>query len=459
MARAESASEPSRGGIEPDTTVMELLGILRRHLGMDLAYLARADGEDLVIQVLNGAGGRFGLAAGARVRPDPASYRSLLAGTLPKVIPDTRCDPLLIDLPIVRRMGIGCYASAVVTDKKGEVFGVLGCISRDPRPHLRERDSRFLGLAAEYLSDAVLDLHRIWEARSRVWCSISELIDAGGPEIVYQPIVDLATGRIAAVEALSRFPGESRLPGEPRLLDEPRLPHEAREPPRGPRGWYFDATTIGLSAELELAAIRRALRALPQLPTAVCLTVNASPATIISGLLDVLHDDETCRRLIVEITEHEYFCDDAEVLRGVRDLRSRGVRIAADDTGTGYAGLEQLIELHPDIVKLDYVVTHGMDTDPARRTTAAALVMISREFGGLVIAEGIETPGELDTALDVHIPYGQGFLLGAPAATPSLACAGRTGTGRGRRPDGLRPGGSGGRAAPPAGRRATTRRR
>jgi EAL domain-containing protein (putative c-di-GMP-specific phosphodiesterase class I) len=420
---------------------MELLGILRSHLGMDLAYLARADGEDLVIQVLNGAGGRFGLAAGVRVRPDPGSYRRLLAGTLPKVIPDTACDPALIDLPVVRRMGIGCYASAVVTDKKGAVFGVLGCISRDPRPHLRERDSRFLGLAAEYLSDAVLDLHRTWETRSRVWCSISELIDAGGPEIVYQPIVDLRTDRIAAVEALSRFP------------------YELREPPRGPRGWYFDATTIGLSAELELAAICRALRALPELPAAVCLTVNASPATIISGLLDVLHDDETCQRLIVEITEHEYFCDDAEVLRGVRELRARGVRIAADDTGAGYAGLEQLIELHPDIVKLDYLVTHGMDTDPARRTTAAALVMISREFGGCVIAEGIETPAELDTALDVHIPYGQGFFLGTPAATPSLACAGRTGTDLGRRPGGLRPGGSGGRAGPPAGRRATTRRR
>ncbi|WP_242419656.1 EAL domain-containing protein, partial [Frankia sp. CpI1-P] len=138
---------------------------------------------------------------------------------------------------------------------------------------------------------------------------------------------------------------------------------------------------------------------------------------------------------------------------------ARGVRIAADDTGTGYAGLEQLIELHPDIVKLDYLVTHGMDTDPARRTTAAALVMISREFGGCVIAEGVETPAELQTALDVHIPYGQGFLLGAPAPTPSLACAGRADTGRRWRPGGLRPGGSGGRAGPPAGRRATTRRR
>ncbi|CAJ62693.2 MULTISPECIES: EAL domain-containing protein [Frankia] len=426
---------------------MELLGILRRHLRMDLAYLARADGDDLVIQVLNGPGGQFGLATGARVRPDPRFYRSLLAGTLPKVIPDTGRDPFLVDTPLVTRLGIGCYAATVVTDTKGKVFGVLGCISREPRPYLRERDSRFLGLAAEYLSDAVIDLHRIWEARSRVWSSISEMIDAGGPKIVYQPIVDLTTGRTAAVEALSRFP------------HEPGLPHEPRRPPRGPSSWYFDAMTIGLSAELELAAIRRALRVLPQLPAGVCLTVNASPATITSGLLDVLHEEQTCRRLVVEITEHEYFCDDAEVLRAVRDLRARGVRIAADDTGTGYAGLEQLIELHPDIVKLDYLVTHGMDADPARRATAAALVMISREFGGCVIAEGIQTPAELHTALDVHIPYGQGFLLGAPTPTPSLACAGGADTGRGRRSGGLRPGGSGGRAGPPAGRRATTRRR
>ncbi|WP_051054240.1 EAL domain-containing protein [Frankia sp. QA3] len=410
MSRAESAFGPPSGGIEPDTTVTELLGILRRHLAMDLAYLARADGEYLVLQVINGDGRRFGLAPGVRVRPNPGLYRSLLAGTLPKVVADTRRDHHMVDVPVMEELGIGCYAATVVTDNDGEVFGVLGCISRDPRPDLRERDSRFLGLVAAYLSDAVIDLHRIWEARSQVWRSVSQMIDAGGPKIVYQPVIDLATGRIAGVEALSRFP------------------YEHREPPRGPQGWYSDATTVGLSAELELAAIRRALQVIPQLPAAVCLAVNASPTTITSGLLDVLHDDETCRRLVVEITEHEYFCDDTKVLCAVRELRARGVRIAVDDIGTGYAGLEQLIELHPDIVKLDYLITHGMDTDPARRTTAAALVMISMEFGGCVIAEGIESPAELHTALDVHIPYGQGYLLGAPAPTASLACAGRKGT-------------------------------
>ncbi|WP_308205093.1 sensor domain-containing phosphodiesterase, partial [Frankia tisae] len=446
-ARAEPASGPSSGGIEPDTTVTELLGILRRHLGMDLAYLARADGDDLIIQVISGAGGRFGLAPGVRVRPDPRLYQSLLAGTLPKVITDTRHNRHMIDVPVVKKLNIGCYAATVVTDRDGEVFGVLGCISRDPRPDLRERDSRFLALVASYLSDAVVDLHRIWEAHSQVWRSISRMIDAGGPAIVYQPVVDLATGRIAAVEALSRFPCEPR------------------EPQRGPRGWYSDATTVGLSAELELAAIRRALRALPQLPAVVDLGVNASPATITAGLLDVLRDDETCQRLIVEITEHEYFCDDAEVLRGVRELRARGVRIAADDIGTGYAGLEQLLELHPDIVKLDYLVTHGMDTDPARRATAAALVMISEEFGGRVIAEGIESPAERQTALDVRIPYGQGYLLGAPAPSVSLACAAGTPTGPDpadrRGEPRVRPGWGGGwgRAGPPAGRRARTRRR
>ena len=89
-----------------------------------------------------------------------------------------------------------------------------------------------------------------------------------------------------------------------------------------------------------------------------------------------------------------------------------------DDTGAGYAGLQHLLRIKPNMLKLDTALTHGIDQDPVRRSLAAALVTFAVETGATIIAEGIETPGELDALQRLGIPWGQGYHLARPAEMP-----------------------------------------
>jgi EAL domain-containing protein (putative c-di-GMP-specific phosphodiesterase class I) len=99
-------------------------------------------------------------------------------------------------------------------------------------------------------------------------------------------------------------------------------------------------------------------------------------------------------------------------------LRLRGIRIAVDDTGAGYAGLHRILTLCPHILKLDTTLTRGIDIDPIRRALATALVTFAGEIGASIIAEGIETPEELTMLRQIGISWAQGYHLGRPGPLP-----------------------------------------
>jgi EAL domain-containing protein (putative c-di-GMP-specific phosphodiesterase class I) len=383
---------------QAETIVADLLDILCRQLQMDLAVLARLEGEHLVLQVLRGDVDGFGVAAGDLLPRRDHLLGGVLAGTLPEIVADTHADPQATGQAGSRDPGVGidlravgAYAAVPVLDGDGDVYGVLACLAHRARAASPDRDGRFLRLMAAFLTDAVLDLQEMWARRRRIWQQVSDVIDSGGPRVIFQPIFRLRDQRIVGLEALSRFPD----------LTE------------GPQHWYANAATVGLATELERMAISRACAVLRVLPSDLTLTVNASPSTLTAGVQDLL-PDMAAGRLVVEITEHEHISDDRRLQLAVEVLRSRGVRIAIDDIGTGYAGLEQLLRLRPEIIKLDGVITRGIDSDAARRAIAAGLVEVAGETGGRVVAEGIETPRELATVMAAGIPYGQGFLLGHP---------------------------------------------
>jgi EAL domain-containing protein (putative c-di-GMP-specific phosphodiesterase class I) len=121
---------------------------------------------------------------------------------------------------------------------------------------------------------------------------------------------------------------------------------------------------------------------------------------------------------VLEITEHDVTDDYSGMVSGLRGI-AQGIRIAVDDAGSGYAGLRQILEMRPDVVKLDIALVRGIDTDPARRALASAMVAFASDTGAIVLAEGIETTGELDTLRSLGVTLGQGFLLARPAPAPA----------------------------------------
>src|SRR5262245_5055734 len=219
--------------IEPDRKVTDLLDVLRLHMDMDVAVLGMWDGDLLVVQVVAGDGRRFGLAPGTTLRHCRELCVDVESGRLPVLSCDVPRDPRIAKSTVLTRLRASAYTVTTLTDPSGERYGLLFCMARRPRPALQGRHHQFLCLTAAFLGDSLLDLRHMWEARSQVWSTISDLIDAGSPRIVYQPIVRLDTGAVTAVEALARFP--ARRGGRTRSTED----------------WFLAAHLVGLSTELE----------------------------------------------------------------------------------------------------------------------------------------------------------------------------------------------------------------
>jgi EAL domain-containing protein (putative c-di-GMP-specific phosphodiesterase class I) len=227
--------------------------------------------------------------------------------------------------------------------------------------------------------------------------SIEEVLSAGGPAIVFQPIVDLRDGQVHGVEALSRFD---------------------LEPRRSPDYWFEAAWKTGLGLELELSALRAALRQAASLPDGLFVAVNLAPEALASPEFRELLPSIAAERLTVEVTEHARVDDYERLTEPVRELRKRGGRLAIDDVGSGFASLRHILRLDPDVIKLDVELTRGVDVDRRRRALASGLVSFAAELGCWVVSEGIEAHSELQTLQTLGVRYGQGYFLCVP--TPLL---------------------------------------
>jgi diguanylate cyclase (GGDEF)-like protein/PAS domain S-box-containing protein len=209
--------------------------------------------------------------------------------------------------------------------------------------------------------------------------------------IVFQPIMDLRTGRIAGYEALSRF------------TDSPQRP---------PSAWFAQAHRSGLGYELEAKALAAAL-AVPGRHEGTYLTVNLSPSALTSDVVaSVL--PERMADLVVEVTENELISEDPKVAAALDTVRCRGARLAVDDAGSGYAGLTQVMRLAPDIIKLDRTLVTGVATDPVKAALIESFVRYARASHSAVCAEGIEDVADLGRLADLDVAYGQGYGIGRP---------------------------------------------
>lgn len=229
---------------------------------------------------------------------------------------------------------------------------------------------------------------------------LQEICDPTSIETVFQPVVNLNDGKVLMVEALSRFPHHQRLnTGE----------------------WFEEATDLKLSAMLEIASLRSAIAAILQNNYHDSrLAINLSPATLISPDLEPIISRLPAERVTVEITEHAPVLNYTATKAALSELSVRGMKVAVDDAGAGFASLRHILALMPNLIKLDISLTRKVDLDPARRALAVALIAFAREIGAEIIAEGIETLGELICLRDLGVQYGQGYLLGRPTAMEQL---------------------------------------
>jgi EAL domain-containing protein (putative c-di-GMP-specific phosphodiesterase class I)/CheY-like chemotaxis protein len=262
-------------------------------------------------------------------------------------------------------------------------------------------------LGAEVAGDVVETLTRQLEERRERTAArevrikrVQAIIAGDRLATALQPVVDLATGQVAGMEALARFEAE---------------------PSQGPAEWFAEADGVGLRNDLELHALRTALRRRAWVPEGAYLAVNASPDTVLHRRIEGLIPPDWCRRIVVELTEHAPVADYDALAAALAPLRRAGVRIAVDDAGAGFASLRHIVKLHPEVIKLDRALTEGIATGWEQRALASALIGFARDIGATIVAEGIETAGELEAWLTLGATYGQGFHLGRPMLWPPAA--------------------------------------
>jgi diguanylate cyclase (GGDEF)-like protein len=233
-------------------------------------------------------------------------------------------------------------------------------------------------------------------------------IEGGEFTLHYQPIMDLTTNRRTAVEALIRWEHPERgmiNPGD-------FIPLAEETGAIVPIGrWVLD-TACAQVATWRRSPSSRDLR----------LSVNVSPNQLKDGSIveDVARSlaraGLPAEALVLEITESAFLLSHEEIAERVVELAALGVVIALDDFGSGYSSLGYLSKLPIGILKIDRSFVDGIDQGPEEAAVAQAIIRLGHTLGLEIIAEGIETSGQLAELRRRECHLGQGFLLGRPSA-------------------------------------------
>lgn len=365
-----------------------ILDAVREHLGMEIAFAARYVGGRREFTHI-----RTDLPVPHRPgdsEPNEETYCwHVLEGRLPELIQDAADHPLAQTLPITAALPVGCHMDVPLRLKDGTVYGSFCCLSRAADRSLNGRD---LGVLRAFADLAARQIERDLAQdgdRAAVIMRVQGAVDMGQPAILLQPVFRLDDGAPVGAEALARFP-DARI--------------------RPPSDWFTEATMHGLGELLELAAVRAALAALAYVPSPAYLGINVSPAVAVSPALRLLLEAAPPGRVMLEVTEHAEVQDYAALKRALSPLRGH-VRVAVDDVGAGYAGLRHMLDLEPDVLKLDIGLTRNVDRDPARRALIAAMVRFAGDIGAQIVAEGVEREGERRALAGLGVGHAQGWLF------------------------------------------------
>jgi EAL domain-containing protein (putative c-di-GMP-specific phosphodiesterase class I) len=234
---------------------------------------------------------------------------------------------------------------------------------------------------------------RLDDPRDPAWEPILARAVAGdGVTLAYQPIVDVARGVVAGYESLARFDCGATPDKVFAAAFEFEMAHA------------LDAVTLGL-----------ALSARATLPGNTFITVNIEPESMLEPAVTGIIDAQgSLAGIVFEITEHRPLPDSPKCRKMLAHIRSVGAIIAVDDAGAGYAGLQQILRLRPELLKIDRDLVTGIDTDEARVALVEMIGTFANRIDAWLLAEGVETAAEADRLATLGVPLAQGWFYGRP---------------------------------------------
>ena len=382
--------------------IRDALSMMRNHLGMDAGLLTEFVGNVVEFRCVD-TGAQSDVFRQQTSWPIEAFLCSrVLLGEVPSIIPDVAKHDALRDIGIVQQLGIGAAMCLTIRRIDGTPHGMLCFFSHEAKPDLLKHDFGAVQMFAKLVEREVQRQIVAEATKTADRDVIEDLIQTRAFEVFGQPITDLKTRKVSGYEALCRFTRFSDVPSET---------------------VFAFARKVGFQARLETAIMSEAMERARNLPAGRYLSINAAPSTVACPGFRARFDGYDLSRIILEMTEHQEVEDYPQLLALLAPLRAQGLRIAVDDAGTGFSGLHQIIQLQPDMIKLDRALVAGIDTDQAKRAMCAAMVHYAGESGAFLVAEGVETAAEADELIRLGVSHAQGFYFGRPLPLSMLKAA------------------------------------
>lgn len=254
-------------------------------------------------------------------------------------------------------------------------------------------------------------LNSIAQANARLEAELRDALANEEFALEYQPIMDARSGRHVGLEALLRWDH----PVRGRLL---------------PLDFIRVATDTGLIVAIGEWVVRAACQMLTRLTEITGflprLAINVSPRQFavqdISALIlaESLRAEISPSMLTIEITEELFLDRNPDVIRTLHRLRDHGVGISIDDFGTGYSSLQYLRDLPATRLKIDRQFVTAIETNPTDRAIVGTIAHLGHSLGMRVVAEGIETVGQLELLRAAGCDELQGYLIGRPVDEKSV---------------------------------------
>lgn len=387
-----------------ENSVPDILRAIREHLKMEVAFVAEFTNGQRVFRYVDSSWTSTPIRVGGANPLEDSFCQRVVDGRLPELINNAQTHPATSQLEVTFAVPVGAHMSVPIQLSDGSIYGTFCCFSRSADLSLNLRDLNFMRVFAE-LAAKMIERDRItYRSLHDAHRRIHEVLRGDVLYIVYQPIFDLVNAEITGFEALSRFGTDS--------MQSTDL-------------WFRDAHLVNLGVELEMKAVEIATQAIPWLNPCLDLAINVSPETILDQRFQqMLTGMERVSHLVLEITEHASVDRYEEIALQLKPYRDKGLQIAVDDAGAGYASFRHILNLEPDRIKLDMSLTRDIDSDPARRALAAALVHFAYDTGSMLVAEGVETSTEAATLMELGVKKAQGFFLGRPMPLASLEANG-----------------------------------
>jgi len=374
--------------------LQQIIGAIRSHFGMDIAFISDFVEGRRVIKYVDSIGDRYATMLMEDSLPLEESFCQHVAdGRLPQIIPDVSDHVLAKQLPLTKALSIGSYLGVPLKRLDGEVYGMFCCIGHQVDESLGVRDIALMKIFADLAGEQIAHQLEARQAQVEMLSRIRSVMVPDKLSIVYQPIYTLKGNTVAGYESLSRF---------------------VTKPYRTPDVWFDEAAKVGLGEALEILAIEQAITGLQDFDSNVYISLNVSPESILSGAVNQVLSEEVAARIVLEITEHSQITNYAAFRSALEPLKQKGVRLAVDDAGAGYASFQHILELGVDIIKLDISLIKGIDMDQARSALAAALIAFAKATNTEVVAEGVETREEFKELLRLGVDKVQGYYIGHP---------------------------------------------